>query len=366
MQFSLNLGLLALVALSIPGAASTVSASLRHENRGFSTHRGTPASPVVFDHNDDLTKKPLPPIQGFCDRTDKAPACTKAPCCCWSTYAGPKHPAFPNVEETIEGRRCMNEPPNFIYVRQPGFTHDDGHLASLSHAGATVYPGRDLCCLVSLDDPQVYSMRPPYHGAEGYRQEIPLPGALSAAPGPAVAESHPGFRKKIRWPPSSAGGASIAADPGAAPAPAGGLTTVSSPATAGVEQEGPSVDSERADQSEKVGPVTEAASAPSSATTVAPTTTTDMLAGQDYETLQLEGAARAHRAAANDLSEAAGALGSAVGSLTEVRNKLETDPELIRRKQHVARMRAAIHNWAEKRFHNIEGLAHGDATHMVH
>jgi len=91
-------------------------------------------------------------------------------------------------------------------------------------------------------------------------------------------------------------------------------------------------------------------------------TTSLMNPGDEYENAQMEEAARKHLAAANDLSAAVGALNSSAMAIEEIDDKMQTDPNLVRSRKHVAQMRAAIRGWAERRWANLERLKTGDAS----
>lgn len=91
-------------------------------------------------------------------------------------------------------------------------------------------------------------------------------------------------------------------------------------------------------------------------------TTSLMNPGDEYENAQMEEAARAHLKAADDLSSAVGALNSSAVAIDEIDAKLQTDPNLVRSRKHVAQMRAAIRGWAERRWANLERLKTGDVS----
>merc|ERR1719215_1673073 len=57
--------------------------------------------------------------------------------------------------------------------------------------------------------------------------------------------------------------------------------------------------------------------------------------GDEWENFQMEEAARAHLAAANDLLAATAALNASATAIGEVNEKVETDPSLARRKKRV-------------------------------
>lgn len=86
-------------------------------------------------------------LKGFCQRPDKKPACTQQPCCCWSTFAADKHPAYPSPDEVTGGQSCLNPPAGFTYSPEPGNTFAAGYLETLKKASLPVYAGRRLCCL---------------------------------------------------------------------------------------------------------------------------------------------------------------------------------------------------------------------------
>jgi hypothetical protein len=124
--------------------------------------------------------------------------------------------------------------------------------------------------------------------------------------------------------------------------PAPGLTTTTAAAS---EEEGPPPPGE----------------VPAAFTTK--TFTTSLLnPGDEYENAQMEEAARAHLAAAKDLQSAVVALNASAEAVGEVNAKLQTDPNLLRSRKHVAEMRAAIRGWAERRWANLKRLKTGDAS----
>lgn len=321
----------------IVAQSPAVAAGGARRDRLRSRDTGAPvmATPV-FDSEDPVQ---VAPVSGFCLKQDNSPQCTSVPCCCWSTFAQSAHLAYPNEEEASDGRRCLNPPGGYAYIRQPGFTHDDGHLASLGMDNAPRFPGRDLCCLISADDPAYYSMREPAAGATGYRdtqhvhhiieeEGMPLQNAVGSVPAPAM--QRPGEIAHPIFAPASAPAAAVAASPVASKA--------ASPGPAG-----------------PAGPL--------------PSVKTDMgtlLVNQDYETLQMEEAARANLRSAEILKASAASMSQSIADISEVKTQLATNPELLRRKQRVQEMREAVRIWAGKRWHNLQHMALGDAAGMVH
>jgi len=91
-------------------------------------------------------------------------------------------------------------------------------------------------------------------------------------------------------------------------------------------------------------------------------TTSLMNPGDEYENAQMEEAARAHLAAANDLKSAVKGLEASAVAIDEVNTELKTNPNLVRSRKHVAEMRKAIRGWAERRWANLERLKTGDAS----
>jgi len=79
--------------------------------------------------------------------------------------------------------------------------------------------------------------------------------------------------------------------------------------------------------------------------------------GDEYENAQMEEAARAHLAAANDLMEAAAALNGSANAIEEVNEKLQTDPSLVRRKKRVTKIKTEIRKWAERRWVGLRRLS---------
>jgi len=91
-------------------------------------------------------------------------------------------------------------------------------------------------------------------------------------------------------------------------------------------------------------------------------TTSLMNAGDEFENAQMEEAARAHLAAAKSLQSAVSALNASATAIDEVNDKLQTDPNLVRSRKNVARMRTAIRGWAQRRWANLKRLKTGDAS----
>lgn len=101
---------------------------------------------------------------------------------------------------------------------------------------------------------------------------------------------------------------------------------------------------------------------PAAFTTKAPETTTLPAPGDEFETAQMEAAAKAHLKAAEDITEAVSALNSSATAITVVRERLETDPNLVKSRQRAARIKAAIGAWSARRWQNLEKLKTGDAS----
>lgn len=78
--------------------------------------------------------------------------------------------------------------------------------------------------------------------------------------------------------------------------------------------------------------------------------------GDEYENSEMEAAARAHLAAADDLESAAVALGASTDAIQEVVTKLETDPNFVRKRRRIAKMKTSIHDWAVRRWENLKKL----------
>lgn len=78
--------------------------------------------------------------------------------------------------------------------------------------------------------------------------------------------------------------------------------------------------------------------------------------GDEYEDHEMEAAARAHLAAADDLESAAVALGASTDAIQEVVTKLESDPNFVRKRRHIAKMKTSIHDWAVRRWENLRKL----------
>lgn len=233
-------------------------------------------------------------VHGFCEQADGTPACTGEPCCCWSSFGEASHPAYPNDEEAENARRCMNPPVGFIYVTQPGATHDDGQMDFLRSGNSPLYAGRDLCCLMLEGDPLAQSMIDPNNGATSFRDAMPTTApTIPPVPTPEV--------------------------PAALPAPI--LPVIAAPAPAPMAAQ--------------------------------------ELIDQDYETMQMESAARSHAEAAESLGAASADLGASVQALGDVQHVLASSPVVARKRAHVAHMRAAIANF------NSDRASQGDYANML-
>jgi len=230
-------------------------------------------------------------IAGFCKRLDCTkppckPACTKQPCCCWSTYAADQHPEYPSPVTVRSRQKCLYAPEGFAYTPEPGLSYDDGIIDTLQRQGFPSFAGRRLCCL--------------------HRK--------LAAPDDSLRDL---------W----------------EAVPTTSTTTVASTA--------PSVP--------ELGEV-------NSLFTTETFTTSLFEPGDEYENAQMEMAARAHLASADDLLSAAAALNISATSIEEINKELTTNPNLVRSSEHAAQLRSAIHNWAVRRWNNLKKLSAGDAS----
>jgi hypothetical protein len=91
-------------------------------------------------------------------------------------------------------------------------------------------------------------------------------------------------------------------------------------------------------------------------------TTSLMNPGDEYETAQMEEAAREHLEAAHELQEAVAGLNMSASAISEVNQILQTDPNLVRSRKNVAQMKAAINEWVKTRWMNLKKLKAGDAS----
>jgi hypothetical protein len=91
-------------------------------------------------------------------------------------------------------------------------------------------------------------------------------------------------------------------------------------------------------------------------------TTSPLAPGDEFDTAQLEASARAHLQAAKDIKIAVAALGNSAVAINRVNEKMQTDPNLVRSRQHVAEMRAALDAWSRQRWDNLGKLKAGDAS----
>jgi len=85
-------------------------------------------------------------------------------------------------------------------------------------------------------------------------------------------------------------------------------------------------------------------------------TTSILNPGDEYENAQVEMAARAHLAAAEELTAAVSSLNNSATAIQEVNDILQTDPNLVRSRKHVAQMKKAIAGWAGRRWENLNKL----------
>lgn len=97
-------------------------------------------------------------------------------------------------------------------------------------------------------------------------------------------------------------------------------------------------------------------------TTEPPPTTSLLNPGDEYENAQMEEAAQKHLEAAESLQDSVSALNASAVAVQEINDKLQTDPNLVRSRKHVAEMRSAIHDWALRRWVNLNRLKTGDAS----
>lgn len=226
-------------------------------------------------------------MQGFCKRIDCVeepcePVCTEQPCCCWSTYAADKHPAYPSPEETASQQLCLYPPEGYVYAPDPGLTYNDGYFDELKRQGMTVYDNRRLCCLRRADGVQADSQ-------QDLSVAVPTTTTTTALTTTTTLEVPPAFTTE--------------------------------------------------------------------------TFTTSLLnPGDEYENAQMEMAARAHLAAANAISSGMSALNNSAATLQEVNDELQQNPNLLRSREHVAKMRGAINDWAVRRWANLKRLSTGDAS----
>lgn len=118
-------------------------------------------------------------------------------------------------------------------------------------------------------------------------------------------------------------------------------------------------------QAVKTAPMTAAPPTPdmvAAFTTQAPQKQVYLKSGDEFETGQLENAARAHLAAAKSIAKAAIALNASATAIQQVNHELNTDPNLIRTREHVKQMKGAIKAWSVRRWANLKRLETGDAS----
>lgn len=91
-------------------------------------------------------------------------------------------------------------------------------------------------------------------------------------------------------------------------------------------------------------------------------TTSLMKPGDEYENAQLEEGAQKKLEVAQALQGAVSSLNSSATDLQEVNDLLQNDPNMVRSRNHIVEMNAAIHGWAQRRWANLKKLATGDAS----
>lgn len=79
---------------------------------------------------------------------------------------------------------------------------------------------------------------------------------------------------------------------------------------------------------------------------------------------EMEAAARAHMAAANELTSAVAELNVSAEALNDINTELQDNPSLAHRRERLARMKGAVRGWAERRWSGLKALraAQGSAN----
>jgi len=90
--------------------------------------------------------------------------------------------------------------------------------------------------------------------------------------------------------------------------------------------------------------------------TKAPVTLAPLKAGEEYDSAQMEEAARAHMAAAISLTNTAASLNASATEIADVNNLLNNDPKLAASRVRVAKLKASIKGWSTRRWINLEKL----------
>lgn len=91
-------------------------------------------------------------------------------------------------------------------------------------------------------------------------------------------------------------------------------------------------------------------------TTKAPVTLKPLKAGEEYDSAQMEEAARAHLAAAISLTKTAASLNASATEIADVNDLLNNDPKLAASRVRVAKLKASIQGWSQRRWVNLEKL----------
>eukprot|EP00747_Dinoflagellata_sp_TGD_P162913 gnl/TRDRNA2_/TRDRNA2_181060_c0_seq1.p1 gnl/TRDRNA2_/TRDRNA2_181060_c0~~gnl/TRDRNA2_/TRDRNA2_181060_c0_seq1.p1 ORF type:complete len:415 (+),score=78.83 gnl/TRDRNA2_/TRDRNA2_181060_c0_seq1:108-1352(+) len=371
-----------------------------HALRAF---RGAPMeAAATFSAPEPSADTPMTRINGFCKRPDDSPACTEAGCCCWSTFAANGNAAYPNPDVGTDGRRCLGAPEGKEYVKQPGFTSDDGQRSLLTKDNEAQWEGRALCCLLDANDPKKYSQMQPAEGVPAYHDEVthgtepptttggpPMPTEepsdpeLEVAPGPAPAPMPapgPAPALKSHFIKMEDYDFNSMADDDKAKIRAGLKKSIGDKFLKGQHTEQLDVHLSAGSLVVRVDLGPDASAMMDGALGKDPKALENhchmmvgrihpsegqLLWGQDYETMQLEEAARAHLKAADQLNEAVDSMRTSEDALEEIKRGVESDPILQKKKAHVAKMKAAIRDWAAKRWHNLNKLAKGEKNDMV-
>lgn len=197
----LGIGIIALASAQLPFSSAAESSRLAGfpeaaPNASPRLRRGRRLTSMlaVFERGEPVTNSEMfnPKLKGgnvprisekiFCKQPGDTPACEGAGCCCWSTFGLPHHPAYPNPDEGMVKRKCLNPPEGNVYVVVPGEVHDQGEDEAIKEdSSIPVYDGRNLCCAIPEKSPEYYSQR---DVLEAVPTTVPPPTTTTTPPPP--------------------------------------------------------------------------------------------------------------------------------------------------------------------------------------
>merc|ERR1719163_331743 len=115
-------------------------------------------------------------------------------CCCWSTLWLEKHPAYPNPEVQNRERKCTRGALPDIYrlVKEPGYVGTGGqHESLMANQDPDLGIGRDLCCVVSVDDVVIQASHATVVEETPVEETTPPPLLTNPEPEPVPTEAAP-------------------------------------------------------------------------------------------------------------------------------------------------------------------------------